>query len=116
MKFQKLIFITWLCFLSTVAFAQDKMIPMSDKVYQGKYFLITNQKLGNINTVIYKAKYKVETVFSKMEVNCSSGKIRAIGEGINSIKDLTEFSDKGNWSIPVTSSTRDDVARFVCKK
>lgn len=102
-------------FLSSFVQAEQK-IPMSDSYYQGKYFLISNQKSGSINTVIYKANFKEETVFSKMEVNCSTGKIRATGEGINSLRNLKNFDDKGNWSSPVQESTRSDVAKFVCKK
>ncbi|PWB14246.1 hypothetical protein DCO44_10060 [Acinetobacter sp. AM] len=89
---------------------------MSEQYYQGKYFLISNKKSGNINTVIYKAIFKAETIYSKMEINCSILKIRATGEGINSINNLKEFSNKGNWSDPVYKSTRYDVMRFVCKK
>ena len=102
-----------LCCSTTYA---EQKIPMSDSYYQGKYFLISNKKSGNINTVVYKAIFKAETIFSKMEINCSSRKIRAIGEGINSLNALTEFSDKGSWSSPVPKSTRDDVVRFICKK
>ena len=82
--------------------------------YQGKYSLISNKKSGNINTVVYKAVFKAETVFSKMEINCSSQKIRATGEGINNLKNLKDFSDKGNWSSPVYQSTRYDVMKFIC--
>lgn len=94
----------------------DKVIPMSDQYYQGKYFLISNKKSGNINTVIYKAVFKAETIFSKVEINCSSQKIKATGEGINNLSNLKEFSDKGNWSNPLSKSTRYDVMKFVCKK
>src|SRR5690606_5591631 len=99
----------------STAYSEQK-IPMSDSYYEGKYFLISNKKSGNLNTVVYKAIFKVETIFSKMEINCSNRKIRATGEGINSLKALTEFSDKGSWSSPIPKSTRDDVVRFVCKK
>ena len=105
--------LTILCCSTTYA---EQKIPMSDSYYQGKYFLISNKKSGDINTVVYKAIFKAETIFSKMEINCSSRKIRAIGEGINRLNTLTEFSDKGNWSSPVPKSTRDDVVRFICKK
>ena len=105
--------LTILC--CSTSYAEQK-IPMSDSYYQGKYFLISNKKSGNINTVVYKAIFKAETIFSKMEINCSSRKIRAIGEGINSLNALAEFSDKGSWSSPVPKSTRDDVVRFICKK
>lgn len=91
------------------------VIPMSDQYYQGKYFLISNKKYKDINTVIYKAVFKVETVFSKVEINCSSQKIRATGEGINSLSTLKEFSNKGSWSNPINKSTRYDVMKFICK-
>lgn len=93
----------------------EQKIPMSDKYYQGKYFLISNIRTGKINTVIYKANFKAETVYSKMEINCSSIKIRATGEGINGIKYIKEFEDKGTWSTPVHESTHSDVVSFVCK-
>lgn len=101
--------------LTSLVQAEQK-IPMSDNYYQGKYFLISDQKSGNIHTVIYKVNFKTETVFSKMEINCSTGKIRATGEGINSLNNLKNFSDKGSWSSPVAESTRSDVAKFVCRK
>lgn len=101
--------------LSSLVQAEQR-IPMSDSYYQGKYFLISDQKSGSIHTVIYKANFKAETVFSKMEINCSTGKIRATGEGINSLNNLKNFSDKGSWSSLTPESTRSDVAKFVCKK
>lgn len=110
------IFISTLTILFCTTTYADKVISMSDRYYQGKYFLISNKKSGNINTVIYKAVFKAETIFSKMEINCSSQKIRATGEGINNLSNLKEFSDKGNWSNPVYESTRYDVMQFVCKK
>ena len=81
----------------------EQRIPMSDSYYQGKYFVISDQKSGSIHTVIYKANFKAETVFSKMEINCSTGKIRATSEGTNSLKN---FSDKDSWSSPTPESTR----------
>ena len=93
----------------------EQKIPMSNSYYQGKYFLLSNKKSGTINTVIYKANFNEETVFSKMEINCVIGKIRATGEGINSLKDLRDFDDKGKWSTPVYESTRSDVVKFACQ-
>lgn len=115
MNFYKTILGCVIFSLSGIVIAQ-KVIPMSDSTYQGKYFLISDKKYGSINTVVYRAVFKAETVFSQMEINCANRKIRATGEGINNISDLTEFPNKGNWSSPVSQSTRDDVVRFVCKK
>ena len=42
-----------LAIISTSVLA-DKKIPMIDKKYNGKYFLISNKKKGGINLVIYK--------------------------------------------------------------
>ena len=111
----KILLSTLAIIFCTTAYA-NKLIPMSDQYYQGKYSLISNKKSGNINTVVYKAVFKAETVFSKMEINCSSQKIRATGEGINNLNNLKDFSDKGNWSNPVYQSTRYDVMKFICKK
>ena len=41
----------------------EKVIAMSDQYYQGKYFLVSQSKSRNINTVIYKTVFKAETVF-----------------------------------------------------
>ncbi|OUY08337.1 hypothetical protein CAP51_01560 [Acinetobacter populi] len=101
--------------LTSYAFAETK-IPMTDSYYKGKYFLLSNTKSNNLNIVVYKSVFKSETVFSKMEINCSTGKYRKIGEGIDSLSDLTLFSNKGNWISPVNGATHDDVVRFVCKR
>lgn len=111
----RILVITLTILSCSTTYAEQK-IPMSDSYYQGKYFLISNKKSGNINTVVYKAIFKAETIFSKMEINCSTGKIRATGEGINSLNNVKDFADKGGWSIPIQESTRSDVAKFVCKK
>ena len=66
-----------LAIISTSVLA-DKKIPMIDKKYNGKYFLISNKKKGGINLVIYKSVFSTETVYSKMEINCSTGKYRKI--------------------------------------
>ncbi|NNH77386.1 hypothetical protein HLH17_06825 [Acinetobacter sp. ANC 5380] len=96
----------------------EKVIAMSDSYYQGKYFLVSKSKSKsrNINTVIYKTVFKAETVFSKMEINCTTGKYRKIGEGINSINSINIYSDKGNWITPVYEASHYDVVKFVCKK
>ena len=47
----------------------DKVIPMSDSLYQGKYFLLENTKQNGINKITYKSVFKAGTVFSKMEIN-----------------------------------------------
>lgn len=94
----------------------EKVIAMSDNYYQGKYFLVSQSKSRNINTVIYKTVFKAETVFSKMEINCTTGKYRKIGEGINSINSINIYSDKGNWITPVYEASHYDVVKFVCKK
>ncbi|KXZ65108.1 hypothetical protein AVENLUH5627_02939 [Acinetobacter venetianus] len=91
-------------------------IPMTDKFYQGKYFMLSNIKSKNINTVIYKSIFKEETIFSKMEINCSNRKYRKIGESINSLDSLKEYTNKGTWITPVNGATHYDVVRFVCKK
>lgn len=94
----------------------EKAIVMSDSYYQGKYFLVSQSKIGDINTVIYKSVFKAETVFSKMEINCTTGKYRKIGEGINNIKSINIYSDKGHWITPVYEASHYDVVKFVCRK
>lgn len=106
------VILVFLC-ATNLAHAEQK-IPMTDSVYQGKYFLLTNNKNKNINVVTYKTVFKAETVYSKMEINCSTGKYRKTGEEINSAK-ITEFANKGNWISPVNGATHYDVVRFVCK-
>ena len=51
-----------------------------------------------------------------MEINCTTGKYRKIGEGINSINSINIYSDKGNWITPVYEASHYDVVKFVCKK
>lgn len=99
----------------TTSVLADTKIPMTDKAYNGKYFLISNQKKGQINLVVYKSVFKAETIFSKMEINCSTGKYRKIGEGINSISDISTYSDKGPWISTIFGASHYDVVRFVCK-
>ncbi|HRM31868.1 MAG TPA: hypothetical protein PLH48_15465 [Acinetobacter johnsonii] len=93
-----------------------KPIPMSDSLYNGKYFLLSNTKNNNINTVVYQANFKTETVFSKMEINCSTRKYRKIGEGINSVNTIDLYEDKGKWTSPFPQASHDDVVKFICKK
>lgn len=88
---------------------------LADKKYNGKYFLISNKKKGGINLVIYKSVFSTETVYSKMEINCSTGKYRKIGEGINSESDITTYTDKGSWIEPIYGASHYDVVKFTCK-
>ena len=99
-----------LAIISTSVLA-DKKIPMIDKKYNGKYFLISNKKKGGINLVIYKSVFSTETV----EINCSTGKYRKIGEGINSESDITTYTDKGSWIEPIYGASHYDVVKFTCK-
>lgn len=99
---------------TTTAFA-DTNIPMTDKAYNGKYFLISNNKNGKINLVVYKSVFKSATIYSKMEINCSTSKYRQLGEGINSIRDIKTFSYKGPWVRTVYGASHYDIVRFVCK-
>ena len=103
-----------LAIISTSELAYKK-IPMIDKKYNGKYFLISNKKKGGINLVIYKSVFSTETVYSKMEINCSTGKYRKIGEGINSESDITTYTDKGSWIEPIYGASHYDVVKFTCK-
>lgn len=101
-------------FFVTLSYA-EKVIPMSDKYYQGKYFLVSQTKQNNVNTVIYKSVFKAETVYSKMEINCRTGKYRKIGEGINNPKAIEDFTNKSSWMTPVYEASHYDVVKFVCK-
>lgn len=114
MKINHLLFAASIVSISS--FTQgNEIIPMSDKYYQGKYFLINKIKNGSIYEVVYKSVFKTETVFSKMEVNCSNKKYRKVGEGINSINAIKTYSDKGSWITPTYQASHYDVVRFVCK-
>lgn len=93
-----------------------EIIPMTDDVYQGKYLLRSNEKKGKLNLVIYESIFPEETVFSKMEINCSNKKYRKLGEGINNIKDIELYSDNQKWIEPIDGGTHEDVINFVCKK
>ena len=93
----------------------DQVIPMSDSLYIGKYFLLSNSKQNSINNIVYKSVFRSGTVFSKMEINCSTNKYRKIGEG-ESLKSIYTFPDKGNWIRPVEGVSHDDVLKYVCRK
>lgn len=91
------------------------LIPMSTAAYQGNYFLLSNTIENGISTVIYKSVFPEETIFSKMEVNCSKKQYRKIGEGINNLINMTFYEDKGKWIKPVQGASHDDVIKFVCQ-
>lgn len=93
----------------------NQVIPMSDSLYQGKYFLISNVKENGINKVTYKSVFRSGTVFSKMEIKCSSNRYRKIGEG-DSIRNISIYSDKGNWVSPIEGASDYDVLKYACKK
>lgn len=91
------------------------LIPMSTTSYQGNYFLLSKIIENGISTVIYKSVFSEESVFSKMEINCSKKEYRKIGEAINHLSDMTIFENKGKWIEPVKGASHDDVVKFVCK-
>lgn len=93
----------------------DQAIPMSDSLYQGKYFILSNKKQNGISNIVYKSIFKTGTVFSKMEINCSTKKYRKVGEG-DSLKDIYIYPDKGNWIRPVEGASHDDVVKYICRK
>ena len=99
--------------ISNFAYA-DQVIAMSDSLYKGKYFLISNSKKNTINTVIYKSVFRAGTTFSKMEINCSNNKYRKIGEG-DSLNSIFIFPQKSNWISPVEGASHDDIVKFICK-
>jgi hypothetical protein len=104
-----------LLLISPLTFSKQP-IPMSDSVYQGKYFLLSNVKKNGINTVIYQSNFKSGQVFSQMEINCKTRKYRKIGEGEGSVNAIYLYDDKGAWVSTVPKASHDDVVKFVCKK
>ncbi|WP_336042257.1 hypothetical protein [Acinetobacter dispersus] len=89
-------------------------IPMHKSGYDGKYFLISDEKKNQKHIVIYRSVWTDETVFSKDEIDCNTRKYRSLGEGSNSLDDLTMYSEKSKWVDVTEGGSSEDVVDFIC--
>lgn len=112
----KTLSLAFFLFLVSPLASSKQLIPMSNSVYNGKYFLLNNVKKNGINTIIYQSNFNSGKVFSKMEINCKTRKYRKIGESTDSVNSIEIYNDKGSWISAYPKASHDDVVKFVCKK
>lgn len=91
-------------------------IPMPKSGYDGKYFLVSDEKKKHKHTIIYRSVWKEETVFSKDEIDCKTRKYRSLGEGTNSLDDLTIYPEKSKWVDITEGGSSEDVVDFICSR
>lgn len=99
---------------SSYTFAESK-IPMTDSINKGKYSVVTETKSGDITSLVYKRAGVYETVFTRVEIHCKARKMRSVGEGIGTIKNLKNYSEKGRWYEPVPEASSEDIFNYICK-
>ncbi|MDV7519514.1 hypothetical protein R4463_02985 [Acinetobacter baumannii] len=91
-------------------------IPMPKSGYDGKYFLVSDEKKKQKHIIVYRSVWKDETVFSKDEIDCKTRKYRSLGEGSNSLDDLTIYPEKSKWVDITEGGSSEDVVDFICSR
>ncbi len=84
--------------------------------YDGKYFLVSDEKKKQKHIIVYRSVWKDETVFSKDEIDCKTRKYRSLGEGSNSLDDLTIYPEKSKWVDITEGGSSEDVVDFICSR
>ena len=95
---------------------EEVRIPISDKSDKGSYFLTSKEKIDNGFIFVYKRVGLAQTTFSKYEINCSTKKMRTLGEGVDSADKIHDYDEKGEWFAPVAGASTGDAAKLVCAK
>ncbi|WP_151716635.1 hypothetical protein [Acinetobacter sp. TUM15071] len=98
------------------ATAKEIAIPMQKSGYDGKYFLVSDEKKKYKHIVVYRSVWVDETVFSKDEIDCKTRKYRSLGEGKNSLDDLTMYQEKSKWVDITEGGSSEDIVDFICSR
>ena len=75
----------------------------------GRYFLISQTKGNGIE---YVRKGNENDTYGRMELNCSSNKIRKIS---SDSPESLKLADLGDWYTPTPDWTDKDIFNFGCK-
>ena len=107
-------FMSILVTLSVAAVAAEVPIPRSVGGDKGSYFLLKRKKVGGIVQTLHKRTGPSGTNFTKTEINCSSRKMRVVGEADEELKNMKNSPTK--WFDLVEGSSKSDLFHFVCSK
>lgn len=90
----------------------EVLIPRSVAGDQGKYYLISSKREGNLITTLHKRVGLDSIDYTKTEINCSNMKYRVIGYSETSAN-VVQASPR-EWSDLVQGSSKSDLVNFVC--
>lgn len=101
--------------MSSMAAAKEAGTELKrSKPDMGRYFVIQQNKRGDLFETIVKRVGTSGAVFTKTEMNCKSKKVRTLGDS-----DASPDSIKINptkWYDLVPGSSKSDLFNFLCKK
>jgi hypothetical protein len=82
---------------------------------KGKYYLIKQDRNGNIVTTVHK-RVGVDSVgFTLTEINCATKQFRELGYGEDGPASIHPHAQVGNWTDLVAGSSKSDLVHFVCR-
>lgn len=87
-------------------------IPMSDSFEDGRYFLTSQSTENSIEYVEYIRKGNNNTSYAKMQIKCSSNKVKKYSADN---PEALQSADMGDWYTPTPDWTDQDIVNFVCK-
>lgn len=90
----------------------EVLIPRSIAGDQGKYYLISSKREGDLITTLHKRVGLDSIGYTKSEINCSNMMYRVIGYSEVSANAVP--SRPGEWSDLVQGSSKSDLVNFVC--
>jgi hypothetical protein len=100
---------------STKALAKNEsevLIPRSIAGDQGKYYLISSNREGDVITTLHKRVGLASIDYTKSEINCTNMMYRVIG--YSEISANAVQARTGEWSDLVQGSSKSDLVNFVC--
>lgn len=90
----------------------EVLIPRSVAGDQGKYYLISSKREGNLITTLHKRVGLDSVDYTKAEINCSIMMYRVIGYSETSANAIQ--ASLGEWTDLVQGSSKSDLVNFVC--
>jgi hypothetical protein len=80
---------------------------------KGSYFLLSQDRTGDVVRTLHKRVGVSEVGFTRAEVNCRTRLMRELGYGEGAPEAIKTAPTK--WFELIPGSSKSDLARFVCK-
>ena len=94
--------------------AHEIEIPRSMSGDKGRYFLIYSKQDAGLIQAISKRVGVDSIVYSKIEMNCMTRKMRGLGESETSVEDIQ--TNPTPWFDLISGSSKSDLANYLCHK